>query len=47
MRLLRWLLIALLLCSAVVEPERAEVLYSSDYATDACDNPQGYAGGQL
>ena len=45
MTLLRLLLLALLLCAAVVEPERADVLYSSDYATGARDNPQGYAGG--
>lgn len=47
MTLLRLLLLALLLCAACVEPERADVLCSDDYATDSCDNPQGYAGGSL
>ena len=44
MRWFRWFLLLLLLCAATVEPERADgVRYSDDYATDACDNPQGYA----
>ena len=43
MTALRLLLLALLLIAAVWEPETPRC--SDDYATDACDNPQGYAGG--